>query len=353
MKDFVKHLKDWGKAFLWAFLAAWILRTFLIQGAFIPTQSMEKSLLPGDFIFITKWQYGPRLPMTLLSVPFMHQNMPFSESMPSYSDLIELPYLRLPGFSEVKRNDVIVFNYPMESERPADKRTFFVKRCMGLPGDTLEVFAKQVIVNGDTIENLPNYQFVRKVKATEALQQDWLDSLGVTEGGLVSNMLDYEFPLTDSLQRKFARHPFVHAIQMRLEKQGDYQAYVFPHNRAYPYNNDFWGPLVVPKAGMEIQLNDTNLAVYERIIRDYEHNELSAAGGVIYINGEQRSTYTFRYDYYFGMGDNRDFSADSRSWGFIPETHLIGKAWLTFFSYETGSSEGGSIRWSRIFKSIE
>ncbi len=348
MKAIIHHLKDWLKAFFWAFFVIWIIRTFLIQGAFIPTQSMEKSLLSGDFIFISKWQYGARTPITPLAIPFMHQTMPFSESKPAYSDLIHLPYFRLPGFSDIKREDVLVFNYPMELERPIDKRTFYVKRCIGLPGDTLEIFAKQVIINGDTLNNLPSYQFVRKLKSTKALSQEWIDSMGISEGGLVSNMLDYEFPLTDSLTRAILHDSTVYGIQMRLDKRKEYQAYIFPHSRKFQFNNDYWGPVIIPAKGATIQLNDSNIILYERVIRDFEENELQITGGRIYINGEEKNEYTFKYNYYFGMGDNRDFSADSRSWGFIPETHIIGKGWMTFFSYE--SDKG--IRWNRLFKMI-
>lgn len=353
MKNIMRHIKDWAKAFLWAFIAAWLVRSFLIQGAFIPTQSMESTLFPGDFIFINKLSYGARTPITPLAVPFMHQNMPFSNSIPAYLDWISLPFLRLPGYSEVKRNDVIVFNYPLDVERPIDKRTFYVKRCIGLPGDTLQIVEKKIIINGDTLPDNPEFQFVRKVKATAALKQEWLDSLGISEGGLVSNMLDYEFPLSDSLVKILASNPSIHAIKTKSEKRDEYHAYVFPHSRLYPYNNDFWGPVVIPKKDAIIHLNDSNIVFYERIIRDYENNELRIAGGNIYINGKQTSTYTFKYNYFFGMGDNRDFSADSRSWGFIPETHIIGKAWVTFFSFKQENGGNHGIRWERVFKSIE
>ncbi len=207
--------------------------------------------------------------------------------------------MRLPGIGDVKREDILVFNYPMELERPIDKRTFYVKRCIGLPGDTLEIFAKQVIVNGDTLNNLPSYQFVRKLKATHALSETWIDSMGITEGGLVSNMLDYEFPLTDSLTRILLRDSSIYGIQMRLERRNEYQSFIYPHSRKFIYNNDYWGPVIVPEKGANIQLNDSNIIIYERVIRDYEENELTITGGRIYINGEERSDYTFKYDYYF------------------------------------------------------
>lgn len=349
MKSILKQIKDWLKAFLWAFLFIWVIRTFFIQGAFIPTQSMEKSLLAGDFIFISKWQYGARTPITPLAMPFLHQNMPFGSSKPAYSKLIQLPYFRLPGSSHVKREDVIVFNYPMELELPIDKRTYYVKRCIGLPGDTLKIFAKRVIVNHDTLLHKPTYQFVRKVKAKKLLNQEWLDSLNVTEGGLVSNMLDYEFPLTDTLTRVFARNQAVYAVQTRIDKMNDYQAYIYPHSKKFKFNNDYWGPVIIPAKDWEIELNDSTIILYERVIRDYEGNDLDQAGGKFYINGEEVSSYKFKHNYYFGMGDNRDYSADSRSWGFISETHIIGKAWVTFFSYD----RKGEVRWDRLFKAVE
>ncbi len=352
MKNLGKHLKEWGKAFLYAFLVAWLVRTLVIQGAFIPSQSMERTLLPGDFVFINKWSYGPRMPITPVAIPFMHQNMPFSESMPAYLDWIKLPYWRISGFGDIERQDVVVFNYPMEQERPVDKRTYFVKRCVALPGDTLSIVAKQIFINGDSLKQAGEYQFIRRVKCSNALDQAWLDSLNVTEGGLVSNMLDYEFPMSDSLAKTFSKHPFVHSMTIRMEPEGEYQAYIFPHSRSYPWNNDFWGPMVVPAEGKTVQLNDSNIVLYERIIRDYEHNKLSVAGGKIMINEAVVTQYTFKQDYYFMMGDNRDYSADSRSWGFVPRDHVIGKAWLIFFSYNAYSSGASHIRWNRIFRLI-
>lgn len=350
IKKYGKHVKEWSKAFLWAFLFAWILRTTLIQGAFIPSQSMERSLMPGDFVFINKWTYGARMPITPIGIPFMHQNMPFSNERAAYLDWISLPYWRLPGFGEIERNNIVVFNYPMELERPVDKRTYFVKRCVGLPGDTFSIFNKRIIINGDTMDQLPSYQFNRRIKCTTPLDQAWLDSLEITEGGLVSNMLDYEFPLSDTLAKLFESHPFVHSMKLHSEQEGDYQAYIFPHSRAYPWNNDYWGPIEIPAEGKTVSLNDTTIVLYERIIRDYEHNKLEVFPGKILINNKQVSSYKFQQDYYFMMGDNRDYSADSRSWGFVPRNHIIGKAWMIFFSYNANKSGSSHIRWNRIFR---
>jgi len=347
-------IKEWLKAFAWAFLVAWIIRTFFLQGAFIPSQSMEKTLLAGDFVFISKMHYGARLPITPIALPFMHQNMPFTENKPAYLDWIEMPYFRFPGFSEIKRKDCIVFNYPLEYERPVDKRTYFVKRCIALPGETLSIFQKIIIINKfDTIPFKAEYQFIRHIKSSQSLPQIWLDSLGVSEGGLVSNMLDYELSMTDSLARYIEGMPFIQSVNLKLEKENDFQSHIFPHNRNYSFNNDFWGPVYVPQKDVKININDTNIVLYERCIRNYEGNKLEIVGGKIMINGKEENTYTFKYNYYFVMGDNRDNSADSRSWGFVPENHIIGKAWIIFFSQDNSKKWYDKIRWKRIFNVIE
>lgn len=350
MKKAGKHIRDWLKAFLWALGIAWTIRTFLIQGAFIPSQSMEQSLLPGDFVFISKLSYGPRLPITPVAVPFMHQHLPLSE-IPSYSAWPQLPYMRLPGLGEIQRFDVVVFNYPMDTEMPIDRRTLYVKRCVGLPGDSLEIKAKRVYINGEKLYDSPNLQFNRHVKAAGLLRQSLLDSLGIVDGGLVSNIFDYEFPLTDTVAAQLARHSEVSKISIRMDAPGDYQAHIFPHSRNFPYNNDFWGPVVVPKKGLTVALNDTNIVLYERIIRNFEEKNLEVKDGRVLIDGEVATQYTFGMNYYFMMGDNRDNSADSRSWGFVPEDHIVGKAWIIFFSYDPHPENGG-IRWERIFKRI-
>jgi signal peptidase I len=352
MKRLNYHFREWGKAFLWAFLIAWVLRAFFVQGAFIPSQSMEKTLFPGDFVFINKFSLGPRLPITIFAWPFMHQNLPFTENTNAYLDWIQLPYFRLPGFSEVKNNDVVVFNYPMESERPVDRRTFYVKRCVALPGDTFQLIAKSVFINGKALYQPETIQFVRHVKSLKVLSDSWLDSLGITEGGMVSNMNDYEFPLTDSLARLIGRLPGIGSVNKQIAEEGSYQAHIFPHSAKFKFNSDFWGPLIIPKKGISVLLNDSILPFYERIIRDFERNKLETAGGKIYINGKEETSYTFKMNYYFVMGDNRDNSADSRAWGFVPEDHLIGKAWLTFFSYDPYQSFFNRVRWKRMFTCI-
>jgi signal peptidase I len=279
----------------------------------------------------------------------MHQHLPFTHTIPSYLSWIRLPYLRL-GNCTIEPGDVVVFNYPLDEEHPVDKRTLYVKRCVALPGDTIEIREKQVVRNGKLSPSLPAMQFTRHVKAAAMLKQEWLDSLGIRDGGLVSNIFDYEFPLTDSMAAFMEKQPLISQVGLRLESKGNYQSHIFPHHRAYAYNSDFWGPVVVPKRGQTVAINDTTIALYEHIIRDFERHSIVKKDGKILIDGAAATQYTFEMNYFFVLGDNRDNSVDSRFWGFVPEDHILGKAWRIFFSHDPISS---TIRWDRIFQLID
>lgn len=348
----MKQLKEWTMALLIAVLIAGFIRLFLLQGFFIPSQSMEPTLQAGDFIFISKYHYRARLPMTPIAIPFMHQNMPFSKSKKAYWEGIKLPYFRLPGLSKIKRNDVIVFNYPMESDRPVDKRSYYVKRCVGLPGEKIEIVDKKIYIHDTLMNETAEIQINRKLRSSRELNPEWMDSLGITEGGKLSNLNDYLFPLTDSMAEKLRRMNYIFDIQPLISKKGDFQAHIFPHNELFPFNTDFFGPVVIPAKGMKIKLNDTTIVLYRRIIEEYEHRELKWAGHQASIDGQLTDEYTFEMDYYFVMGDNRDQSADSRFWGFVPENHIVGKAFFVGFSYNRFSPGGFKIRWNRFFKKI-
>jgi signal peptidase I len=349
MKNLRKHSLEWLKAFLWAALVAWLLRTFFIQGAFIPAHSMNNTLMAGDYIFISKTAYGPRLPLTPLSVPFLHQHLPFGSETPAYLNWIQLPYFRL-GSATVNAGDIVVFNYPLETEAPIDKRTLYIKRCVALPGDSIQLFEKKLKRNGKWIAHNENMLFKRHVKAAGPLKPEWLDSLNIRNGMLVSNMFDYEFPLNDSLAASLEKVKYINKVSLKFENKDEFHAHIFPHHKAYPYNNDFWGPCKVPKKGNTVLLNDTTIELYRRIITQFEGHELTQKNGSIYIDKKATTTYTFEKNYFFMLGDNRDYSVDSRYWGFVPEDHIVGKAWRIFFSHDPDKN---SIRWNRIFKFIE
>lgn len=314
---------------------------------------MEESLKPGDFVFISKWQYGARLPITLLALPFLHSELPFTENRPSYLDAIQLPYRRLPGLESIQRNDIVVFNYPLEIDAPVDKRDYYIKRCKALPGDTLLIKAKEVFINGRKDEAPGTLKFNYKLRATREIDRELLDSLGITEGGLISNMLDYEFPLNDAQKGFLEKQDFIVSVTRKLEAEKNYHVHVFPYSRHYPFNADFWGPVVVPYKGLTVQLNDTNIVLYERIIREYEGHLLIIDNGLIYIDDSLSVNYTFDMNYYFMMGDNRDNSSDSRFWGFVPENHIIGKAWFRFFSWDVDAPWYDKLRWNRMFQRVK
>ena len=342
----------WIKTVLLAFAIAWFIRTFIFQGALVPSSSMENALFPGDFVLITKWNYGARIPMTPLAIPFLHQYIPFTDK-PCYLNRSRIPYLRLPGFSEIKRNDVVVFNYPGELERPVDRRTFYVKRCVALPGDTMEIFEKKIIINGDTMQGLHSLKFNRKIVTKDKIEEGFMDSIGIHEGGSLEHPNEYVFSLSDNQARLIRKRIRVSQIETVMATRSLFQEHIFPHQPGINYNIDFIGPIVIPKKNTVIILDDKNIVFYEKIIRDFEKNMLEVKRGRIYINGKLAQSYTFKMDYFFMLGDNRDQSSDSRFWGFVPEDHLIGKVWLTFFSFDSRKQGWDKVRWNRIFRIID
>jgi signal peptidase I len=346
-------IKEWIKAILLAFATIIIIRVFFFEAFTIPSPSMEKSLLTGDYVLVSKVSYGPRVPITLFSLPFAHQRMPFTENTRSYLDWIQLPYKRLFGTPDVKRNDVLVFNYPMEEEHPIDQRTYYIKRCVAIAGDTLEIRNGQVYINNQYNDVPEKLQFNYKVVTDkDSVDSEALTKLGITEGGKMRNKGEYWFTLNTENLDSIKQVANIITVEPLVEKKGSYSDYMFPEDEHFLWNVDFFGPLYIPKAGDSTQLTIETLPLYRRIICVYEKNDLRVSGDSIFINNEYKTQYTFKMNYFFMMGDNRHNSADSRFWGFLPEDHIVGKAaWVLLSINKTES--GSNIRWDRWFKTVK
>lgn len=369
-------LREWLDAALFAVIAATLIRTFIFEAYTIPTPSMEKTLLVNDFLFVSKISYGPRIPMTPLAVPFTHHTMPLFGGK-AYSEWIQWPYKRLPGFTTVKRNDVVVFNFPegdtvaLEQQdrsyyqlvremgraavwsnytvvaRPVDKRENYIKRCIAQAGDTLQIVNGTVIVNGQNAPVPPKSETFYYVQTTgDPINPERLDEMRIDPMVYQDNAGNYVYTLTKEDVARLKRFPVVKSIFPQIDSGADPQ--VFPHDTAhYKWTQDNFGPLYIPKKGATVTLTPENIALYRRIIAVYEHNKLEEKGNKFYINGKETNQYTFKMNYYWMMGDNRHNSLDSRYWGFVPEDHIVGKAWLIWMSWGKNG-----IRWSRLFSGI-
>lgn len=344
--------REWVDAIVFAVIAATIIRTFFIEAFTIPTPSMEKTLMVGDFLFVSKVNYGARTPMTPLAVPFTHQELPVFGGKP-YSESVKLPYYRLPGFSSVKNNDIVVFNYPMEDDRPIDKQTHYIKRCIGIAGDTLQVINRAVYLNGKLNMQPKKSQYIYDIQTDgSSINARTLQKLDVTDGGPVFSEGQYRYCLTAENAKLIKEMPIVKNLMVMNQTGGQYDPVLFPHDPALPWNVDNYGPIYIPKKGVTIPLNASNISIYRRVISVYEGNKLEEGNGKIFINGKEVNSYTFKMDYYFMMGDNRHNSADSRFWGFVPEDHIVGKAVFIWMSWNANGDFLNKIRWSRLFNII-
>lgn len=356
-------VREWVDAIVFAVIAATIIRLFLIEAYTIPTSSMEKSLLIGDFLFVSKVSYGPRIPNTPIAFPFAHHTIPGINTK-AYLEWIKLPYYRLPGFGKIENNDVVVFNYPMEGFRPVDKRENYIKRCVAIPGDKLEVKEGVLYINDEEAYRPEKMQHSYDVKTNgTGFNKLVLRKLDITEGGRTSNQGDFSLTMTDEARDEIKALANVQDVERSVSKPGAYAEYIFPNSdpelkstdhKKFFWNVDNFGPITIPKKGVTVELNLDNLPIYERLINFYENNDLKIEENRIYINGVETNEYTFKMDYYFMMGDNRHNSADSRFWGFVPEDHIVGKAvfiWLSIDKNATKLSE--RIRWRRMFSLID
>jgi len=363
--------REWLDAILFAAIAATIIRTFFVEAFVIPTASMERSLMVGDFLFVSKMHYGTRLPMVPLAVPLVHNKLPFM-NVKSYLGWIKLPYLRLPGFVDIERNDVVVFNYPADDVHPNNSalgpieipsvKENYIKRCVAVPGDVFEIKQGQVYINNKPGYNPPEMQLAYfGVTKGEGLPESALEPLGfrplrdnnsnwqLINDDPTQNLLFCPRYIADSLkawQGVFAHMDTMPEQMIRSFFHLDNRGFGFDMSRKNWSINNF-GPITIPGKGKTIKIDTANVEVYRRAITAYEKHELEVKDHKIYIDGKETSEFTFEMDYYFMMGDNRYNSQDSRYWGFVPEDHIVGKPIMVFFSRENG------IRWNRIFKMIK
>jgi signal peptidase I len=426
--------REWGEAILFAVVAASIIRSFTFEAFTIPTPSMEASMKVGDYLFVDKFTYGTRLPMTPVSIPFFHNAIPGGLTN-SYLSWFSLPYMRTPGFGKVERFDPVVFNFPngdtvlvdpyyvghnyyelLRNEaitlaggnidmylsdkakydamarnnfnekkvckscrentpggrgnlkiggtryRPLDKKEMYIKRCIGLPWETLEVRDGQVFINGSAIENKAGMMWnhlisVSSPSAISKLQRDFgkLNSeiqMMNQEGDLLLVPLTSE----EANKMKGMTADFPSVVQFQ-DTTSDHSLSIYPNSNDYPFgewSSDRYGPMTIPAEGMTIEMSHDAFVRYSRVIGAYEGNSIAEKDGKIFINGQEAATYTFKQNYYFMMGDNRHHSADSRFWGFVPEDHIVGKAVFTWFSKENMEYHGSNnVRWDRIFHLVD
>ena len=410
-------LGEWISSIIFAIILATIVHTYFIQPYIIPTGSLEKTLLVGDFLFVSKFHYGARVPQTAVSFPMVHDTI-VGTGIRSYLNKPQIPYLRLPGFEKIKRNEIVTFSWPADTVRkffvkekgvkkPIDKKSNYVKRCVAIPSDTLEIINGLVHINGKISQMpfraKPIYSYTahnnkgvsvskliklgidieRKFKISEITQQKYNqiqpyikgildnnpDNFTVLTGSkgipyeirlknriVLTELTDYsrDLLLTKEEATIIRNSNLIDSLVRTFKTFKSYNTSFFPNDIKYNWNEDNFGPIVLPNKGSKVKLNSNNLPLYKKIIREYEKNELTLLDNEIKINGISTKDYTFKQDYYWMMGDNRYRSEDSRSWGFVPEDHIVGKPVFIWMSIE-GINDGfknWKIRWERVFTTV-
>lgn len=348
--------REWLDALVFAVVVATVFRWLLVEPFTIPTPSMEKSLLVGDYLFVSKLHYGARTPMTPLQIP-LAANKIWGTDIPSFVDWIQLPQYRLPAISEVKRNDAVVFNCPVDPapDYPVDMKTHYIKRCIGLPGETVEIKDQQVYINGKPIENPEGIQqsYIVETKQNQMVRDRVFTELGITDVEQFGN--GYLIHTNDATAAELRKADFIASVTKEIFRREnlDSRGRSFPYATGFDWTIDNFGPLKIPQAGETVELNAQNIALYKQIILYYEHNKgITESNGQLLQDGKPLTAYTFKQNYYFMMGDNRHNSADSRVWGFVPEDHILGKALFIWLSVNP-RSEGSKIRWERIFSTVK
>lgn len=411
-------LGEWVSSIAFAIIAATLVHTYVMQPYTIPTSSLEKTLLVGDYLFVSKFHYGARVPTTTIATPMLHDSIPTAiiseKNTKSYLNKPLLPYVRIPGFQKIKRNDIVVFNWPVDTLvhwmdpskgtdfKPLDKKTNYVKRCVGIAGDTLEVRDGYVYINGkqNILPDRAKLQFYNKVYSEKGLSTQKLlrytdkeferkfvinftsqnqfekvmryatnnpekikdnqfiittSDEGVPQWIINGYRLDIKeistkirkANITDEIAAKLRKDSEVDSVVKVINPKGNKGNNMFPQTTNLSWNTDNYGPIYIPKKGTTVPLNMNSIPFYERIIGDYENNELEVIGEHIFVNGKKSTSYTFKQDYYWMMGDNRQNSLDARSWGYVPFDHVVGKPVLIWFSINEGK-----IRWERLFTTV-
>ncbi len=350
--------REWFEALAFAFVGVLFVKAFIFEPFAIPSDSMDNTLLAGDYIVVNKLAYGARTPMTPLSIPFSHQSVGGNAA---YLEWWNWGYHRIPGYSEIKNNDVLVFNFPAEDlfpltsgkpqKYPVDHRTHFIKRCVGLPGDTFKITDREVFINGKLLPFPQEIVFNYIVKIDSAKRDSVkLEKLGMLRESQQGKYFLYTLSLLPAQADSLRLIKQIISVDPELSRTGLFDEQIFPHTQKFPWNLDNFGSVIIPKEGATVQLTTDSLPLYMRIIVDYEHNVVDVRNDSIFINRIYTKQYTFKMNYYFVMGDNRHYSMDSRYWGFVPEDHIVGKATMILFSYDKVSKH---IRWNRCMKSIE
>ena len=411
----VKWIMSWVDALVFALVAVYFINLFFFQNYVIPSSSLEKSLLTGDYLFVSKVSYGPRIPETPLTMPLTQHTLPVFECK-SYIEWPHWDYRRVKGLGKVELNDIVVFNYPAGDTlvsniqyqaadyyqmcysfgsqlienapnvdslnaqqrwnyykfvydagrqyiknnesiygevmtRPADRRENYVTRCVGLPGQTLQIKDRIVYLDGKANKEPDNVQYTYFVKLKANIPDELMKELGISMEDLVSLNQNGFMPLTKRAVKELkARKDLVESITLNTEAT---KSDIYPLNGNLGWTRDNYGPVWIPQKGKSVTLTLDNIAIYERPIKVYENNDLEVKDGKIFINGKQTNKYTFKMDYYWMMGDNRHNSADSRYWGFVPEDHIVGKPIFIWWSSDPDRSGFGGIRWHRLFRWVD
>ena len=415
----VRFVMSWVDAIVFALVAVYFINLFFFQNYVIPSSSLEKSLLTGDYLFVSKVSYGPRIPQTPLTLPLTQHTLPVFECK-SYIEWPQWDYRRVKGLGHVELNDIVVFNYPAGDTlcsapqyqamdfyrlayqigynlladeirqtqdpdslpfmqrrrlfehiymtgrqyieqnpqefgrivtRPADRRENYVKRCVGLPGQTLQIKNGVVVLDGKPNKEPDRVQYFYRVKLRQHLPDELLKQLDISNEDLMYLNQGGQMPLTNEAVRVLSARPdLVDSIQ-RVQEAEEWD--IYPLNGYKHWTRDNYGPVRIPAKGLTLKLTQENIAVYERPIRTYEGNELKVSDGRIFINGKETSEYTFKMDYYWMQGDNRHNSLDSRYWGFVPEDHIVGKPIFIWWSSDPDRHGVAGIRWSRLFRWVD